>query len=133
MDTGSKAIVIAGGFLIGMLVISIAMYTLTSFRGVYEQSMNQFDAQQIAAFNSFFTQYKSPIKGYEAYNIIGKINEVNADENLDYFIYFNNSITKDGTFYFTENFKKDYTYKYYTDSDGAIFKVEIMPYVPGES
>jgi len=125
MDTGSKAIVIAGGFLIGMLVISISMYVLTSFRSFYEQSMDQFEVQQIAAFNSFFTQYGSTIKGYDAYNIIGKINEVNADKETSYFIYFNNNISKEDTFYFTENLKKDYYYKYYFDVDGVVSRVEI--------
>lgn len=125
MDSSSKAIIIAGGFFIGMLVISISMYMLTSFRGVYESSMEQFERQQIVAFNSFFTQYPSVIKGYDAYNIVGKINEINADEELDYFISFDNNITKEGTFYFTENFTKNYNYTYSYDIDGVVSRIEI--------
>ena len=125
MDSASKAIIIAGGFFVGMLIISISMYMLTSFRSVYEQSMTQFEVQQIASFNSFFTQYPSTIKGYDAYNIVGKINEINADNDIDYFISFDNNITRKGTFYFTENFKKEYNYVYYFDSDGVVNRVVI--------
>lgn len=131
MDSASKAIIIAGGLLIGMLVISISMYMLTSFRDVYSDSMNQFEQQQIVAFNSFFTQYKSPIKGYDVYNIIGKINEINSDNEIDYFISFvNNGITRDGTFYFTENFQNDFYYNYSYDADGVINEVVISEIAP---
>lgn len=131
MDSASKAIIIAAGMLIGILVISISMYMLTQFRQVYEGSMTQFETQQIASFNSFFTQYGSTIKGYDAYNIIGKINEVNADQNTSYFIYFNNAITREGTFYYTENFLNDYNYSYSFDIDGAINRVYITPATGG--
>lgn len=125
MDSASKAIIIAGGVLIGMLVIAVSMYMLTSFRTFYEQSMEQFEMQQITSFNSFFTQYTSPIKGYDAYNIIGKINEINADDNSNYSISFVDTITREGTFYFTENLNKDYNYSYSYDSDGVIKSVTI--------
>lgn len=126
MDSASKAIIIAGGFLIGMFIISVSMYMLTAFRDVYDKSMDEFEAQQIVAFNSFFTQYPKTIKGYDAYNIIGKVNEINADEEGAYSIYFgNDSITTKDSFYFTENFKNDYEYSYSYDSDGVISSVSI--------
>lgn len=126
MDSASKAIIIAGGILIGVLIISISMYMLTAFREVYSQSMDEFEAQQIVAFNSFFTQYPSQIKGYDAYNIIGKVNEINADQDGDYNIYFGNgSISSKDIFYFTENFKNDYQYSYEYDIDGVIKTVSI--------
>lgn len=125
MDSASKAIIIAGGMLIGVLVISISMYMLTSFRQVYESSMTEFEMQQIASFNSFFTQYGSVIKGYDAYNIIGKINEVNANQDSDYFIHFDNNITREKDFYYTENFLKDFSYSYKYDADGVIYRVYI--------
>ena len=131
MDSASKAIIIAAGFLIGVLLISISMYMLTSFRGVYENSMEQFEAQQIASFNSFFTQYGPVIKGYDVYNIIGKINEVNADLTSNYFIHFNNSITREGSFYYTENFLKDFNYSYQFDPEGSIDRVIITEVVTG--
>ena len=129
MDTTSKAIIIAAGMLIGILIISVSMYMLTSFRQVYENSLNDFEIQQIASFNSFFTQYGSKIKGYDVYNIIGKINEVNADQNATYFIHFDNNITREENFYYTENFLNDYSYSYEFDADGAINRVTITPYI----
>ena len=125
MDSASKAIIVAAGMFIGMLIISISMYMLTAFRDFYDDSMTQFEVQQISAFNSFFTQYPSTIKGYDVYNIVGKINEINADEDIDYFISCVNDIKRDEHFYFTENFTKDYNYQYFFDSDGVINKVEI--------
>ena len=127
MDSASKAVIIAAGVFIGMLVISISMYMFAAYRDVYEQSMIQFESQQIASFNSFFTQYPPIIKGYDVYNIIGKINEINASNDIDYFISFANNITKEKDFYFTEAFKFDYNYSYSYDSEGVISKIEITP------
>lgn len=129
MDSASKAIIIAGGMLIGVLIISISMYMLASFRQVYESSMTEFEMQQVASFNSFFTQYGSVIKGYDAYNIIGKINEVNANQDSDYFIHFDNNITREKDFYYTENFLKDFSYSYKYDTDGVICRVYISELV----
>ena len=127
MNSASKAIIIAGGFLIGMFIISISMYMLTAFRDFYDKSMDEFEAQQIMAFNSFFTQYPKNIKGYDAYNIIGKVNEINADEDGAYSVYFGNgSITTKDEFYFTENLKNDYEYTYSYDTDGVINTVRIV-------
>ena len=72
----------------------------------------------VASFNSFFTQYGSVIKGYDAYNIIGKINEVNANQDSDYFIHFDNNITREKDFYYTENFLKDFSYHYHCYING---------------
>lgn len=127
MDTASKAIIIAAGFFIGMLIISISMYMITSYRDLYEQSMNQFEIQQIQSFNSFFTQYPSTIKGYDVYNIIGKINEINASNDIDYFISFANNITRENDFYFTEAFEYNYNYSYSLDSDGVVSEIKITP------
>ena len=127
MNSASKAIIIAGGFLIGMFIISISMYMLTAFRDVYDKSMDEFEAQQIMAFNSFFTQYPETIKGYDAYNIIGKVNEIKADMDSAYSVDFaSGSIETKDVFYFTENLKKDYMYSYSYDDDGVINTVRIV-------
>jgi len=130
MDSASKAIIIAGGFFIGVLIVSISMYMLTTFREAYNESIEQFDAQQIMSFNSFFVNYPSKIKGYDAYNIIGKINEVNADPDSAYFIYFNNdssvrTIDPKEYFYYTEKLANDYNYSYHIDADGYIDRIYI--------
>lgn len=129
MDSASKAIIIAGGFLVGVLVISVSMYMLTAFRSFYDSSMNEFEAQQIMEFNSFFTQYGNVIKGYDAYNIIGKAYDINQDNDVNYFISFKNStINPDNleqTFYFTENLNNNYNYSYTFDADGAINNITI--------
>lgn len=128
MDSASKAIIIAGGILIGVLVISISMAMLTSFREIYTDSMDAFDMQEITRFNSFFVQYGngSTIKGYDVYNIIGKINEVKNNPDEPYFVYFSDNITKND-FYYTENFLNEYIYTYEFDTDGVVSKIVITP------
>lgn len=123
----SKAIIIAGGILVGIFIISVSMYMLTGFRALYDESMTEFEVQQITSFNSFFTQYPSVIKGYDAYNIIGKINDVNADDKSDYFITFASStgVSRETSFYYTENFSKNFSYSYSFDADGIVSRVVI--------
>ncbi|MBO5141584.1 MAG: hypothetical protein J6C46_01065 [Clostridia bacterium] len=124
MDSASKAIIIAGGVLISLMVISISMYMIAAGRAVYEQSMDQFEADQVVAFNSYFLQFKPQIKGYDAYNIIGKIIDINANEEAIYTVKLNSTVTRDD-FYYTETFMKDYTYSYKYDSSGLISEVTI--------
>ena len=124
MDSASKAIIIAGGVLISLMVISISMYMIAAGRAVYEQSMDQFEADQVVAFNSYFLQFKPQIKGYDAYNIIGKIIDINANEEAIYTVKLNSTVTRDD-FYYTEKFMDDYTYSYKYDSVGLISEVTI--------
>ncbi len=123
MDNASKAIIIAGGFLIGVIVISICMYMYTNYQVMYTDNMKMQAAQQAATFNSFFIEYDNQITGYEAYNIIGKINEINSNPdaitNISY-----SGINKD-VFYFTKNFENIYSYSYEYGSDGLIESISI--------
>ena len=124
MGNASKAIIIAGGMLIAVLVISICMYMYASFKSMYAENMVMYDVSQKESFNLFFMQYPSKIMGYEAYNIIGKIDEVNAGEDsLTTILY--NGINRDEEFYFTDALEDWYNYSYTIDSDGLVSYVEI--------
>ncbi|MBR4110900.1 MAG: hypothetical protein IKK43_04365 [Clostridia bacterium] len=79
MDNASKALIMVGGVLITVLVISLAMYMLTSARGVADASDKRLLDSQKVAFNSFFEYYPSQIRGIDVYNIIGKIEDINKD------------------------------------------------------
>lgn len=126
MDNASKALVLASGILITVLVISICMYMYSSFKSMYAENMVMYDLAQKESFNMFFVKYPTEITGYEAYNIIGKVEEINASESaLNNIMY--NGINRNETFYFTEKFEAKYIYSYLMDSDGLVSFVSITP------
>lgn len=58
MENASKALIMAGGVLIGILIISLAVYIFTDF-GSTSAKINAQNAQkQITEFNSKFTSYE---------------------------------------------------------------------------
>lgn len=124
MENASKALIIAGGLLVTILVISVCMYMYTSFKVGYAESMKIHTTQQIHSFNMFFIEYPSVVTGYEAYNIIGKVKEVNANDDAVTSISYS-GIDRDTEFYFTENFKNQYSYTYKFDGDGFVSSVSI--------
>ena len=58
MENASKALIFAGGILIGVLVISISIYLLNSYMQFYYENMLTLNSNQIIAFNSYFTKYE---------------------------------------------------------------------------
>ena len=67
MDNASRAIIIAAGFFIGVALISVFMYTLTSFREFQETSNRIISDREKDQFNSNFTPILKDdvIKGYQ--------------------------------------------------------------------
>ena len=134
MDNAAKALLIAGGILIGMLIISVSMYLLTSFRDFYYQNTTVLNSYQINAFNTDFTKYGPQngveISGADAYNIMSKVSEVNSTH--DFIIYQiddSSSIINTGNyeeyFYFTKRFAKKFDYSYDLNSDGIVNSIRI--------
>ena len=78
MENASKALLIAGGVLIGVLIISLAVYLFADF-GSKSASINAQNSQkQLSAFNSKFTSYQnfkdqSELAGTKTENEIWKI------------------------------------------------------------
>lgn len=84
MDNASKAIVFAGGFLVAMLLISIFMYSFSNIGDFLTASNKERDNYAIDEFNKFFTEsYYSAnggmMYGYDAYNIMKKVDDINND------------------------------------------------------
>lgn len=127
MANASKAIIIAGGFFIAVLIISVCMYLYTSFSESYADNMLMHEMIEIEAFNLFFVSFPSKISGDAAYNIIGKIDEVNNNYDAITDITYLGTVDKDTEFYFTENFENSYSYSYGLDIDGIIDWVKIEP------
>lgn len=57
MENISKALLIAAEVLVGMLILSVAVLVITSYRGVQEEYNETTSAQQVEAFNNQFLKY----------------------------------------------------------------------------
>ena len=58
MENASKALIMAGGVLIGILIISLAVYLFVDFGSTSAQINDQNAQKQITEFNSKFTAYE---------------------------------------------------------------------------
>ncbi|OKZ74172.1 MAG: hypothetical protein BHW00_05485 [Clostridium sp. 26_22] len=58
MENASKALIMAGGVLIGVLIISLAVYLFVSFGQTSAEINSQNAQKQINQFNSQFTSYE---------------------------------------------------------------------------
>ena len=58
MENASKALIMAGGVLIGILIISLAVYLFVDFGSTSAQINDQNAQKQITEFNSKFTSYE---------------------------------------------------------------------------
>ncbi len=59
MENASKALIMAGGILIGILIISLAVYLFTDFGRTAADINDRNASQQLVDFNSKFTKYES--------------------------------------------------------------------------
>ena len=57
MENASKALIMAAGVLIGLLMLSLAVYLFTSFASTSAEVHKENEKQQIDQFNSQFTSY----------------------------------------------------------------------------
>lgn len=78
MENASKALIMAGGLLIVVMIISIAMYVLTSARGIASDSNKQIEANAQASYNRFYESYSSQITGIDVLNIYNKVQDDNT-------------------------------------------------------
>lgn len=136
MENSSKAIIIAGGFFIGVLLISLFMYMLTSFRDFQEHSDDIKDRIEIGIFNDMFREYVTPtsgdniIKGYQYYNLLGLIAEINSKSDSISYVSINGTEIQDNTyrdslFYYTEALDKNYTISDIKYSGGVISSITV--------
>jgi hypothetical protein len=136
MDNAAKALLIAGGILIGVLIISIGMYLYTSFRSAYSDSMNLLDSYQIARFNSVLTQYgiydgesAIDVTGDQVWNILSYVDEAqNDDYSIATGILSTGDITVENyrkKLFFTDTCLNSFKYTYKYGSDGVINEVSI--------
>lgn len=84
MENASKALMMVAGVLIGLLIISLAVYLFLSFASTSADVHKQNEQQQIEQFNSQFTSYVGK-EGITIYDVVTVANL--ATENNRYYDY----------------------------------------------
>lgn len=69
MENASKALIMAGGVLIGVLILSLAVYLFADFGSTSAQINEQNAEKQLTQFNSQFTSYEGK-EGLTIYDVI---------------------------------------------------------------
>lgn len=133
MENASKAIIMAGGVLIAVAVISLALYVYFNFGEYAKTSDQMLTISQIESFNRFYesydsdpvagSSYKYSIRGIDAINIWRKAKE--DREKDESFIVDGetviNAISGDSSSFLDDR----YTVQYQYDGNGKITKVDI--------
>lgn len=131
MDNAAKALLLAGGILIGVLLISVGMYMLTSFREVYSQNMNLLDSNRKNNFNSFLMKFNnnSTILGRDAWNILAYAKDASNDEySFGYGIESTGKLNSNNfrkMLFFTESLDSSYNYQYVIGNDGVVQQIAV--------
>lgn len=96
MENASKALLIAGGVLIALIILAMLLAMFNSMSNIQKEQEEQTKIEQIAAFNSEFEAYnKKVMYGTDVITLINKVAENNKkySTNNDYKI----TVILDGT------------------------------------
>lgn len=79
MENASKALIMAAGVLIGIMIMSLAVYLFVSFGNETSKVYDRNKEQQLVEFNAEYTKYegKDNITIYEVISVANKANENN--------------------------------------------------------
>lgn len=127
MENASKAIIMAGGVLIAVAIISLALYAYATYRDYANSSEQILSTSQIVSFNRYYESFDttSNIRGIDALNIYKRaMDEHEKDDSFQVICSPSDmisSIENDSSKFLNMNYTVDYSY----DSKGKICKVEI--------
>lgn len=84
MDNVSKALIMAGGILLALLIISVSLYLLSSARGFASAINTNAELSAVESFNRYYQSFNSNITGIDLVNICNKvINDRNNGHEID--------------------------------------------------
>ncbi len=85
MENATKALLMAGGVLIGILVLSLAVYLYASFSHTYEQVNERNLSKKVINFNTQFTKYinREDLTIYDIITVVGYGKENNVKVKLN--------------------------------------------------
>ena len=140
MENASKALIIAGAVLISVALMSIFIYVFTAIGNYNSSTQAQRQSNEVTAVNRFFVESAYDVDnsnvgiqiyGYDVYNIMRKVRDVNNDVSAPVTIEINSHLTE--TMFVPSdkiltdankaNLLKKYTYKYFLDTDGYVYRV----------
>lgn len=137
MDNASKALIMAGGILIAVLIISVAIYVLATARGFANEANKDAEASAIASYNRYYESFGpsgSTIKGIDALNIYNRVQDDNNRHTSIRGITINSSAASiankmsqpDGAAYMNDNYTYTYTYEDAANQTGYIVSITIQ-------
>ena len=79
MDNASKALIIAGGMLIAIMVASLFVYLFTSYGSYAEDMYDRINERQLAEANNEYTRYEGSDENtiYDVVSVINKAKDNN--------------------------------------------------------
>lgn len=84
MENASKALIMAGGMLLAILIISVLIYAWGLFSEYQASKDSLSDVEDTAKFNEQFANYdRDDVKGYEIISLINKITDYNYRKSND--------------------------------------------------
>ena len=92
MENASKALIMAGGILIAILVMSLFVYLIVSFGATSDKIHDQNAQTQITEFNAQFTKYqgRTNITIYDVVSVANLAIDYNENNNTKIEVYLNN-------------------------------------------
>lgn len=85
MENASKALILAAGVLIGILILSLMVYLFSSLTGVALEVQKENNQKVITQFNAEFVQYQSKenVTIYDVVSVKNYAKEINNNRNYD--------------------------------------------------
>ena len=82
MENASKALIIAGAMLLGVLILSLFVYTYNSYQSSSNNYIKKFDEQKITNANVSFTKYEATI--LNSHDVVTIVNQAIANNSKYY-------------------------------------------------
>lgn len=105
MENASKALIMAASVLIGILILSLAVYLFVSFGSTSAQVHKQKEEQQLNQFNTQFTSYVGK-EGITIYDVVSVAN-LATESNIYYEFPQRRKLTDGSDNYISVQFKND--------------------------
>ena len=79
MENATKALIIAGGMLIAMLIVGLLVFGYNQLRNVQESKIEEEEREQIVEFNKRFEAYnKKVVRGYQMISLANLVYDTNT-------------------------------------------------------
>ena len=129
MENASKAIIMAGGVLIAVSLISLAIYAYSYFKDYANVSEQMLSISQIESFNRYYDSFESTIRGIDALNIYNKaLEDINDGYQIDIVLQgtvASEIINQTDEELLSQKFLKEYNYSVDYDSSGRVNKITL--------